>query len=132
MSTAAPTRTTEKVALYRRVFTGLPSAYGTYNPATGRASVVKEPVSDAVILAHLKGKQPYGMFLLVQERTSAVVVDFDEQNVEPVLALAHRSAHYGLPAHIERSKSKGYHVWVFFENGGVPAAKARLVLRHIL
>jgi hypothetical protein len=35
-------------------------------------------------------------------------------------------------AYIERSKSKGYHVWIFFEEGGILARKARLVAHRIL
>jgi hypothetical protein len=42
------------------------------------------------------------------------------------------SKHYGLSAYIERSKSKGYHVWIFFVGEGVPAFKPRLVVRLIL
>jgi len=40
--------------------------------------------------------------------------------------------HYEVPAYIERSKSKGYHAWIFFERPNVSAAKARLVVRNIL
>jgi len=43
-----------------------------------------------------------------------------------------RAAHYGIESYIEVSKSKGYHVWVFFPPEGVPAAKARAVVKHIL
>jgi hypothetical protein len=39
---------------------------------------------------------------------------------------------WGLPVYIERSKSKGFHVWMFFEATGVPAAKCRLLLVEIL
>ena len=39
---------------------------------------------------------------------------------------------YDISAYIERSKSKGYHVWIFFEEGGVPARSARLVAHKIL
>lgn len=37
-----------------------------------------------------------------------------------------------MSAYIERSKSKGYHVWIFFDQGGVLARKARLVTHKIL
>jgi hypothetical protein len=37
-----------------------------------------------------------------------------------------------MSAYIERSKSKGYHVWIFYEKGGVLARKARLVANKIL
>lgn len=39
---------------------------------------------------------------------------------------------YDMSAYIERSKSKGYHVWIFFEQHGVLARKARLVAHKIL
>jgi hypothetical protein len=40
--------------------------------------------------------------------------------------------HYRLTAYIEISKSKGFHVWIFFSEKGVKASKARLVIKHIL
>jgi len=40
--------------------------------------------------------------------------------------------HYGITTYIERSKSKGYHVWLFFPTKGVSARKVRLVINHIL
>jgi len=43
-----------------------------------------------------------------------------------------RAKHYGIVGHIEASKSKGFHVWIFFEEKGVLADKARMVVRHIL
>ena len=36
-----------------------------------------------------------------------------------------------MAAYLERSKSKGYHVWICFSKA-VPARKVRMVLRHIL
>ena len=132
MQMAVRQRKLEKLALHRRLFAGLSHVYGTYSPTTGRARVIKRPVSDRVILAHLKGEQPYGVFLLVQDRTRAVVVDFDDHNIEPVRDFVRRAAHYEVSAYVERSKSKGYHVWMFFGESGVLAAKARLITHHIL
>ena len=43
-----------------------------------------------------------------------------------------RDRHYRLPAYIETSKSKGFHVWIFFNEKGVKASKARLVVKNIL
>ena len=132
MGTCDMNSTSGKVALFRGLFSGLQHVYGTYDPVTKRVRVVKEPVTNDVILAHLKGKQPYGVFLLVDNRTCAIAADFDDGNTEPVTAFVKRAAHYGLDAYVERSKSKGYHAWIFFEEGGVSAAKARLVVQSIL
>ena len=38
-----------------------------------------------------------------------------------------KARHYGLAVYIERSKSKGFHVWAFFPEPGVLAWKARRV-----
>jgi len=39
---------------------------------------------------------------------------------------------YGLATYIERSKLKGHHVWMFFGDAGVLAAKARRIAQHLL
>ena len=124
--------TTWKIRLFRRLFSGLPNVYGTYDVASGRVRQVKAPVTDRVILAHLRGRQPYGVYLLVNDRTRAVVVDFDTADLDSPQRFRATAGQYNVPAYIERSKAKGHHVWIFFEEGGVPARKARLVACHIL
>jgi hypothetical protein len=124
--------TAEKIAIFRKLFTGLADAYGTYDPVSGRARQVKAPVTDKVILDHLLGHKPYGVYLLVKDRTRAIAVDFDSDNRLTVSEFVGRAKHYDIPAYIERSKSKGYHAWVFFQEEGVPARKARLVMHHLL
>ena len=124
--------TEEKITIFRRLFTGLPHVYGTYDPVSGRTRQVKEPVTDKVIFDHLVGRQPYGVYLLVQDRTRAITVDFDTDNRLTVAEFVSKAKHYGVSVYVERSKSKGYHAWIFFEGQGVLAGKARLVLRHLL
>ena len=124
--------TQDKVKLFKHWFTGLMTIYGTYDPQTGRSWQVKQPVTDRVILRHLQGRQPYGAYLLKGNRTRAVVVDFDDDNLDLVAEFAARAEHYQLKTYIERSKSKGYHAWIFFDEKGADAAKARLVAANIL
>lgn len=126
-------RTTEwKLSVFRSCFTGLPQVYGTYDLRTGRARQVKAPVTDQVILRRLQGRQPYGVYLLMQDRTRSLALDFDEDDLDPPTTFLAAAKRHGIPAYLERSKSKGYHVWVFFEQEGVVAAKARRVVRSIL
>ena len=125
-------KTAEKLAIFRKLFTGLPHVYGTYNLASGRTSQVKAPITNKVLLNHLTGRQPYGVYLLVKDRTRAIAVDFDSENRLRVVEFVGRAKGYGISAYVERSKSKGYHAWIFFEERGVLAGKARLVLRHLL
>jgi len=122
----------DKIKLFREFFTGLDHVYGTFDPQSGQSWQVKKPVTDQVILRHLTGRRPYGVYLLVGDQTRAVIVDFDHDDAMPPLDFVAAATHYDIPAYIERSKSKGYHVWVFFEQAGVIAAKARTVMRHIL
>lgn len=124
--------TSEKMAIYRSLFTGLRDVYGTYDRRTGRVRQAKEPVTEKVLLAHLKGKQPYGVYLLVKDRIRALAVDFDEDELDLPLAFRAKAQRLGLFTYIERSKSKGYHVWMFFVEKGVLARKARLIAGYIL
>ncbi len=124
--------TAQKLAVFGLRFSGLRHVYGSYDAGFRRARQVKSPVDDRVFLAHLKGKRPYGVFLLDGDRTRAVVADFDDDDLDRPMRFVEACRGYGIPAYVERSKSKGYHVWVFFPEAGVSAAKARLVVRHIL
>ena len=123
--------TAEKIRLYKSFFTGLDSVYGTYDLGTGTVRQAKEPVTDEVILAHLKGIQPYGVYLLTGDKTKALAVDFDEDEPALPIAFVAGAKRFGMFAYIERSKSKGFHAWLFFEEP-VEAKKARAVARKIL
>lgn len=124
--------TQDKLALFRRLFTGRTDAYGTYDPKTARVWQVKEPVTDAVLLAHLRGERPFGFYLLEGELTSALVVDFDDGDPKSPVQFSAAAGERGLPVHIERSKSKGYHVWVFFGQAKANAQLARAVANQML
>ncbi len=122
----------QKIKIVSELFRGLTNVYGTYDLKTGKTRQVKEPVTKQVIMKHIAGYQLYAVYLLVNNKTSAIVVDFDiEDRLKPVRFM-NCAIGYGLSPYVERSKSKGYHVWIFFEKQGVLASKARLVVRHIL
>lgn len=124
--------TADKVNLFAKRFTGLTHVWGTYEPSTGRTRQVKEPVTNKVLLNHLTGKNPYGVYLLVNDKTKAVVIDLDTQDRLAVTETLNAAKHYGIQGYVECSKSKGYHIWFFTEEEGFLAAKARLVFLHIL
>ncbi len=124
--------TAEKIGIFKGLFLGLTNVYGTYDVKTGRVRQVKEPVTDEVIRAHLTGKQSYGVYLLVGDKTGALAVDFDQNDLCLPVSFVAGTKRYDMSAYIERSKSKGYHAWIFFEKGGVLARKARLVAHKIL
>ena len=123
---------TQKIAIFRACFTGLPRVYGTRDPHSGKITQVKAPVTDNVLEQHLTGHWHYGVYLLVRDRTRALAVDFDTPDLFPVIEFVDAAARYNLPTYVERSKSKGHHVWVFFNEQGVEAYKARLIAHHVL
>jgi len=123
--------TAEKLRIYKGLFTGLKNVYGTYDTKTGKVRQEKTTVTDDVILAHLTGKQSYGVYLLTGSKTTALAVDFDQDDLSLPVAYVAGTRRYEMPAYIERSKSKGYHAWIFFEKP-VQAYKARLVAKRIL
>ncbi len=125
-------KTNEKVKIFRNRFSGLKNVYGTYDPKTKRCCVIKQPVTGKVLTQHLKGTRPYGVFLLMGDRVRAIAADFDHLDPDPIVQFVHRAQHYLIPAYVEVSKSKGFHVWIFFDERGVLAAKARMVIQHIL
>lgn len=122
----------KKIRIFCRFFTGLRNVYGTYDMRTGRVRQVKEPVTDNVIRAHLAGERPYGVYLLNGDRIKSLAVDFDKDELGLPVEFVARTKHYGFQSYIERSKSKGYHTWIFFERGGVQACKARAIAQMIL
>ena len=133
MSSDSRQRTTsEKISLFGSYFSGLPNVYGTYDPDTGRSWQEKKPVTADTILAHLKGKRHYGVYLLVKDTIRAIAADFDHHDPTKPFEFIQTARHYRLPAYLEVSKSKGFHVWVFFQENGIKAYKARSVVKAIL
>lgn len=121
----------EKIELFMGLFAGLKNVYGSYDIKTGKAYQIKSMVDRNTIVGHLWGLQPYGVYLLVGDKTRAIAVDFDTNELTPVVRFMAETGRFGIPVYIERSKSKGYHVWMFFEHP-VPASKARIIVHHIL
>jgi superfamily II DNA or RNA helicase len=134
----------DKVALLRSLFGARSDVYATRweNASTGRSgwspavrggwpkrrsSKDHLPLTDDVLLAHIRGEQTVGIYpLLPGDRCALLACDFDK-GTWALDALAYLDAchHHGVPAVMERSRSgDGAHVWVFFDEP-VPAAEAR-------
>jgi len=124
--------TKKMIYTFLDLFSGLPHIYGTADRDYRNARVVKSRVSNRVIWSHISGKQPYGVFLLNKDRVRAIAVDFDTNDHIPPRDFVYRAKHYGLFSYIERSKSKGHHCWIFFDEQGALASKARLVVNQVL
>jgi len=141
----------EKVALLWSLFGARSDVYATRweNTSTGKAGwspAVRGgwskrrspkdhlPLTDDVLLAHVRGEQTVGIYpLLPGDRCTLLACDFDK-GTWALDALAYLDACHanGVPAVLERSRSgDGAHVWVFFD-GTVPAAQARAMGASLL
>lgn len=79
------------------------------------------PLSDTAILNHLQGKKTLGAYQVYADRVLWLCLDFDIED-----EAARRNAlefarlvwaeldHLNVPAYLEDSGNKGYHLWVFF------------------
>lgn len=85
------------------------------------------PLTDQVIIDHLKGKHTIGVYPLLQDETCwFLAVDFDKKTwQDDAVAFIEKSLEMKIPAVLERSRSgNGGHVWIFFDRP-IPAVTAR-------
>jgi len=90
---------------------------------------IKKPVVQKSYFLHLVEKASLGIYPLLDDGTCRFgAIDIDKDDRELVLRLREEFWSLGLKSEfVERSRSKGYHIWVFFTE----AVKAEKV-RHIL
>ncbi len=94
----------------------------------------ERPVTDDILLAHLKGHQVVGVYPLLTDDTCwFLAIDFDEDQWQrDIEAVRQTSGALGIPGYVERSRSgKGGHLWFFFTEP-IPAADARRLGTHVL
>lgn len=148
--------TTEKIALFRRLFQGRTDVYpvrwesksgkADYAPACAnewRAGVCEKPrvkcadcghrmlvpLTDQTIYDHLSGRQTIGAYaLLANDNCRFLAVDFDDADWRAdAQAFLQSCRDLGVPAALEVSRSgNGAHAWVFFSSE-VSARDARLL-----
>lgn len=129
------------VALYRALFVQQDRAYALQlAPAASQERAayraVRRPVSDAVILAHLKGEQTAAWYQLdAHDRVGWGAYDCDatdpHQARAALVGLYELAVDAGLAVIVERSR-RGGHLWVFGERPGVPAWQMLRLLSGML
>ena len=159
---AQPRTSTDKVALFRALFRGRTDVFPTrwrnsrkgtsgYAPACANEWIPEVcekprvkcgecpnqaflPVTDQVILDHLRGRVVAGVYPLLQDDTCwFLAIDFDKGGWQAdVSALVETCRAMRLPAAVERSRSgNGAHVWFFFREP-VAARTARQFGCHLI
>lgn len=118
---------------FAELFAGRTDAYGT-----NEGGCVRLPVTRDQFEMHLSGEVPIGIYPLVTSGSLAPQVrwgctDIDVEDLTAAVNLRSALRVLGLTSWVERSRSKGYHVWVFAQTW-VPALDMRqaLLLAHQL
>ncbi len=115
--------------LFKSLFKGRQDCYGEEN------TCIKENLTDNVIIQHLEGQRRIGVYMLLTDSAYFACIDIDRLDndslaIKDTKEILKISQNYGLTPCIERSKSKGYHLWLFFSEL-VQASKVRTILKHI-
>ncbi len=100
----------------------------------GAGLCMKEDVDLQLIQDHLDGKRRIGIYPLAGpelDKVKFAAIDLDIDNYSLAASLAKRLWHHGLTPYVEKTRSKGWHIWIFF-SAWVDAWKVRAVLRLIL
>jgi hypothetical protein len=109
-----------------RFFSGRADVYGI------NQFCLKEPLTKEIYLEHLNGVRRIGVYPIYNNKlTNWAACDIDEDDFNKALSIKERAKQFGIHAYIERSKSKGYHIWMFLEQP-TEAVKIRLVIEMIL
>jgi len=121
----------ERLALFGELFVGRPDAYAMWKDGDIRA--VRAPLNKDVLEAHLDGEFRVGSYLVREDGlTPYLIFDVDDSKRAVVRKIVRRLQKRKIASYVERSKSKGFHVWVFLEWPMFPANVrqfANLVLR---
>jgi hypothetical protein len=102
------------LALFSRLFVGRTDAYVRWDNDNFQA--VKAPLSKLVLKAHLAGEYRVGSYLIRKDGcTSQIVFDVDEPKHSIVRKIVRRLQKLKITSYAERSKSKGFHIWIFLD-----------------
>ena len=114
------------IKLFMNLFSGRKDCYGI------NQFCLKEDLTEEVYKKHLEGFKRIGVYPIVDKKwTKWIACDIDIDDFGLVLSIKNKASHFGLETYIERSKSKGYHVFCFFDKV-IEAVKTRLVFEMIL
>jgi len=120
-----------RVKLFSALFVSRDDAYIEWRNGTPVA--VRERLSDEVVRDHLTGKRRIGTYFLKSGdcMTPKLAFDVDKKSRKLVNRIVKRLRDCGATPYVERSKSKGFHIWIFF-NKAIPAWRARSFAQTIL
>ena len=92
------------------LFSGRKDCYGRNN------FCLKEELTPKIFQDHINGIQRIGIYPIYDNKwIKWIAADLDEDDFNKALAIKHRAENLQLKIYLERSKSKGYHIYCFFK-----------------
>jgi hypothetical protein len=109
------TRTQYVVRLFLDYFVNRQDCYPLQYTGNGAGyRVVREELTDQVVLSHLKGEQTIGLYSSPKSTTKWLCIDIDDLQEAAVREVQNHARRFNIPYLTELSGKKGYHLWVFF------------------
>lgn len=116
----------QNLKIFMELFSGRKEAYGLNN------FCLKETLTPEIYKNHIDGVQRIGVYPIYDKQwIKFISFDLDENNFEKALLIKQRLENLNLKIWLERSKSKGFHGWLFF-NKPVEAVKPRLIFESVI
>lgn len=117
--------TQEKINVFKELFLNNFNMYAVQKIQDGKSYYIikRESLTDNIIYQHLKAEITLGTYSL-NGKTRWLCVDIDSRVVGEIEDVLLKAKELKIPAYLEDSGNKGFHVWVFF-NGFFENKKAR-------
>ena len=104
------------ISLFRQRFIQREDCYPLQIAANGGGyTVIREPITDAVIANHLQGNKTIGLYSSADSTTKWLCIDIDTLDKSELRKVQRRVSQLEIPFLTEFSGKKGYHIWIFFD-----------------
>jgi hypothetical protein len=115
MEQMTPTPSQDIINLFRQRFVQREDCYPLQIAGNGGYTVIREPITDAVIADHLQGSKTIGLYSSPDSTTKWLCIDIDTLDETELGKVQERVSQLGIPCLTEFSGKKGFHIWVFFD-----------------
>ncbi|MCX6833342.1 MAG: hypothetical protein NT028_14665, partial [candidate division Zixibacteria bacterium] len=115
MEQMTPTPSQDIINLFRHRFVQREDCYPLQIAGNGGYTVIREPLTDAIIADHLQGSKTIGLYSSPDSTTKWLCIDIDTLDKAELRRVQEHVNQLGIPFLTDFSGKKGYHIWIFFD-----------------